>query len=156
MRLTSYTDYAMRVLLYLGTRPDRVCSIGEISRAYGVSQNHLVKVVQGLAKLGYVASVRGRTGGIRLARPAEDIRIGQVIRETEDDFDLVDCNGCVIAPACGLTSVLGEAVLAFMAVLDRYTLRDLLNRRGELLGIFQLGANTTPLNPSTAGRGTPV
>jgi Rrf2 family nitric oxide-sensitive transcriptional repressor len=106
-----------------------------------------VKVVQGLARLGYVASVRGRTGGIRLARPAEEIGIGQVIRATEDDFNLADCNGCVIAPACGLTSVLGEAVLAFMAVLDRYTLSDLLDRRGKLLGLFQAGANTTPSNP---------
>jgi Rrf2 family transcriptional regulator, nitric oxide-sensitive transcriptional repressor len=137
MRLTSYTDYAMRVLLYLGARPERICSVAEISRAYSISQNHLVKVVQGLGKLGYVASVRGRTGGIRLARPANEICIGQVIRETEDDFDLVDCHRCVIAPACGLTSALDEALAAFMAVLDRYTLADLLDRRiGHLLGLF--------------------
>ena len=136
MRLTSYTDYSMRVLLYLGARPGRICSVAEISRAYGVSQNHLVKVVHGLGKLGYVASVRGRTGGIRLAKPAAEIRIGQVIRETEDGFDLVDCPRCIIASACGLTAVLGEALAAFMAVLDSYTLADLLKRPSELIGLL--------------------
>jgi Rrf2 family nitric oxide-sensitive transcriptional repressor len=136
MRLTSYTDYSMRVLLYLGARPGRICSVAEISRAYGVSQNHLVKVVHGLGKLGYVASVRGRTGGIRLAKPAAEIRIGQVIRDTEDGFDLVDCPRCIIASACGLTSVLGEALAAFMAVLDSYTLADLLKRPSELIGLL--------------------
>jgi Rrf2 family transcriptional regulator, nitric oxide-sensitive transcriptional repressor len=136
MRLTSYTDYSMRVLLYVGARPDRLCSVAEISRAYGISQNHLVKVVQGLVKLGYVASVRGRTGGIRLLKAPQNIRIGAVIRDTEDDFDLVDCPSCLIAPACGLTGVLGEALAAFMAVLDGYTLADLLNRRTELLSLF--------------------
>jgi Rrf2 family transcriptional regulator, nitric oxide-sensitive transcriptional repressor len=146
MRLTSYTDYSMRVLLYLGARPDRTCSVAEISRAYGISQNHLVKVVQGLGKLGYVASVRGRTGGIRLAKAPGDICIGQVIRETEDDFALVDCHRCVISTACGLTSALDEALSAFMAVLDRYSLADLLGRRGALLGLFQSGSSRLPLN----------
>lgn len=136
MRLTSYTDYSMRVLLYLGTHPDRLCSVAEISRAYGISQNHLVKVVHGLGKLGYVASARGRTGGIRLAKPASKIGIGKVIRETEDDFDLVDCQRCLISSACGLSSALDEAMAAFMAVLDRYTLADLLARRADLLGLF--------------------
>lgn len=143
MRLTSYTDYSMRVLLYLGARPGRICSVAEISRAYGISQNHLVKVVQGLAKLGYVAASRGRTGGIRLARPADEIRVGQVIRETEDGFDLVDCQRCVIASACGLTGVLDEALAAFMAVLDRYTLADLLARRPALFGLFDAAAKGT-------------
>jgi Rrf2 family nitric oxide-sensitive transcriptional repressor len=146
MRLTSYTDYSMRVLLYLGARPDRTCSVAEISRAYGISQNHLVKVVQGLGKLGYVASARGRTGGIRLAKAPSDISIGQVIRETEDDFALVDCQRCVISTACGLTSVLDEALAAFMAVLDSYTLVDLLTRRGALLGLFPSSDSRLPLN----------
>jgi Rrf2 family nitric oxide-sensitive transcriptional repressor len=143
MRLTTYTDYSMRVLLYLGARPDRICSIAEISRAYGISQNHLVKVVQGLAKLGYVASLRGRSGGIRLAKPVDEINIGEVIRATEDDFNLVDCHRCIIASACGLTSALDEALAAFMAVLDRYTLRDLLDRRGGIATLF-----SAPLAPS--------
>src|SRR5215475_5174850 len=126
MRLTRYTDYAMRTLLYLGTRPERLCSIGEVASAYGVSQNHLMKVVNDLANAGYIESVRGRGGGVRLGRPAEKINIGALVRHTEGGFDLVDCESCVIAPACGLTGALYEALAAFMAVLDGYTLADLL------------------------------
>lgn len=136
MKLTRYTDYALRVLLYLGARPERLCSISEVSRAYGVSQNHLMKIVHDLGKAGFVASVRGRLGGIRLARPAGEIVVGAVVRHTEEGFDLVDCGGCVIAPACGLTGVLKEALAAFMAVLDRYTLEDLLAKRVDLLALF--------------------
>lgn len=137
MRLTRYTDFAMRVLIYLGTREDRLCSISEISRAYGVSQNHLMKVVQDLGRAGYVTSARGRLGGIRLARPPAEINIGAVIRHTEEGFDLVDCGGCLIAPACGLTGVLAEAIVAFLAVLDRHTLADVLAKRGELFRLFE-------------------
>src|SRR5690349_3030902 len=122
VRLTRYTDYAMRVLLHLGAHPHRLCSIAEMARAYGISQNHLMKVVHDLGKAGYVASVRGRFGGFRLARPPEAINVGAVVRHTEDDLDLVECGTCVIQPACGLTGVLGEALGAFLAVLDRYTL----------------------------------
>ena len=133
MRLTRYSDFALRVLLYLGARPGKVCAVSEIAKAYGVSQNHLTKVVHELGKAGYVASVRGRFGGVRLARPAAEINVGEVIRFTEDDFDLVECPTCVIAPACGLNLVLGEALEAFMAVLNRYTLADLLAGRSEAL-----------------------
>jgi len=136
MRLTLYTDYAMRVLLYVGARGDRLSSISEISRAYGISQNHLMKVVNDLVRAGYLASVRGRSGGIRLGRSPGEINIGAVIRHTEDGFDLVDCGTCVIAPACGLTAVLGEAKGAFMAVLDSYSLADLLRRRGDMRALF--------------------
>jgi Rrf2 family nitric oxide-sensitive transcriptional repressor len=125
MKLTLYTDYAMRVLLYLSAQPEKVCSISEISRAYGISQNHLMKVVHDLGKAGFVTSVRGRSGGIKLARPADQIRVGDVVRQTEDGFDLVDCGGCIVAPACGMTGVLKEAVRAFLGVLDRYTFADL-------------------------------
>lgn len=137
MKLTRYTDYAMRVLLYLGARPDQICSIQEISNAYAISHNHLMKVVHDLGKAGYVASVRGRGGGIRLARPATEIVVGQVIRHTEEGFDLVDCGSCVVAPACGLTGVLNEALHAFMAVLDRYTLEDLLQRKVDFAALLQ-------------------
>jgi Rrf2 family nitric oxide-sensitive transcriptional repressor len=137
MRLTGYTDYSLRVLMYLGARPDRLASVAEISRAYGISQNHLMKVVNGLGRLGYVASSRGRTGGIRLAKPSDQISIGRVVRETEDGFDLVDCQRCVISSACGFASVLDEAMAAFMQVLDGYTLADLLNRRTNIAGILQ-------------------
>jgi len=136
MRLTRYTDYAMRVLLYLGARPERLCSIAEISGAYRISQNHLMKVVNDLVREGYVASVRGRFGGIRLGRAAEEINVGAVIRHTEDGFDLTDCGGCVIAPACGLTGALREALAAFMAVLDGYTLADLLAKKIDIRALF--------------------
>ena len=138
MRLTRYTDYAMRVLLYLSARPDRLCSISEMSRAYGISQNHLMKVVHDLRKAGYVASARGRSGGVRLARAPEQIRLGEVVRLAEEDFDLVDCGSCVIAPGCGMSSVLKEATDAFLAVLDRYTFADLPKRDVDLLSLFSL------------------
>jgi Rrf2 family transcriptional regulator, nitric oxide-sensitive transcriptional repressor len=138
MRLTLYTDYALRVLLYLGTREGELCAISEIAKAYGISQNHLMKIVHDLGKAGYLKSVRGRFGGVELARPAADISVGEVVRRTEEGFELVDCGSCVIAPACGLTGVLAEALTAFMAVLDGYTLADLLAKRealGRLLAV---------------------
>ena len=132
MKLTLFTDYSMRVLLYLGAQPGRLCSIGEVAQAYRVSQNHMMKVVNQLVRQGYVESVRGRSGGIRLGRAAEDINLGALIRATEDGFELVDCGRCVVAPACGVTGVLGEALGAFLAVLDRYTLADMLTSRLRL------------------------
>ena len=106
MKLTLFTDYAVRVLLYLGARPERLCSIGEVAQAYRVSQNHLMKVVNRLARHGYVDSVRGRAGGIRLGRPATAINLGALVRDTEDGFELVDCARCVVAPACGATRMI--------------------------------------------------
>lgn len=148
MRLTRYSDYAMRVLLYLAARPDRLCSISEIARAYGISQNHLMKVVHDLGKAGFVASARGRAGGIRLARPSSEIRVGNVLRHTEDGFDLVDCPNCILSNGCGLSSALDEALAAFMAVLDRYSLADLMGRRKEMLRLFlhldDLGTHSQP------------
>ncbi len=138
MRLTRYTDYAMRVLLYLGAQPDRVCSIAEIARAYGISQNHLMKVAHDLGKAGYVEGIRGRSGGIRLARPADAINVGAVVRHTEEGFELAECGDCVIAPACGLTGALAEALAAFMKVLDGHTLADLLKKRSKLMDLFKV------------------
>jgi len=137
MRLTRYTDYAMRVLLYLGARQDRLCSISEIAQAYDISQNHLMKVVSDLVGAGYVESVRGRSGGVRLAKPPAEINVGAVVRHTEDGFDLVDCANCVIAPACGLTGALNQALAAFMKVLDGYTLENLMGRRVDMTDIFE-------------------
>lgn len=131
MRLTRYTDFAMRVLLYLGRQPDRICPVSEIARGYDISHNHLMKVVNDLVNAGYLRSVRGRHGGVLLARPAERIRIGDLVRHTEDSFDLVGCGSCIIAPACGLTGILDEALEAFLGVLDRYTLADVLQRKGD-------------------------
>jgi len=132
MKLTLFTDYSIRVLLYLAARPDRRCSISEIAQAYRISQNHLMKVVNDLARSGYIDSVRGRGGGIRLGKQPKEINIGALIRHTEEGFDLVDCPSCVIAPACGMTSVLREAVSAFLDVLDSYSLADLVQKRENL------------------------
>src|SRR3546814_8938415 len=107
MRLTLFTDYSIRVLLYLGTQPERLCSIADVARGYDVSQNHLMKVVNELARAGYVASVRGRSGAIRLGRSPEEINIGAVIRHTEAGFELLDFDNCFVASARGLTGILG-------------------------------------------------
>ena len=140
MKLTRYTDYALRVLMHIAARPDRLASISEMARTYRISHNHLMKVVHDLRKQGYLESVRGRSGGVRLARLPEDIRVGEVVRHTEGGFDLVDCASCVIASACSLTSALRQALAAFMAVLDNYTLADLVAERQnglrELLASF--------------------
>lgn len=137
MRLTRYTDYAMRVLLHLAARDDGdLSSIGEIAGLYKISQNHLMKVVQDLGKAGFVRTVRGRGGGIALARPADQIIVGQVVRQTEEGFQLVDCTNCVIAPACTLPRALNEATAAFIAVLDKYSLEDLLDQRHQMRALF--------------------
>ena len=136
MRLTRYTDYALRVLLQLTVQDERLVSIGEISRAYSISQNHLMKVVQDLSRAGFVTAVRGRNGGLRLGRRPEEIRIGDVVRHTEDGFQLVDCSTCKVAPACTLPRGLNEATRAFLAVLDRYTLADMTSQRGDLRALL--------------------
>lgn len=140
MRLTRHTDYALRVLILLAAHPRDFASIAEISVAFGVSQNHLMKVVQGLAAAGFVETVRGRHGGLRLARAPAAISIGAVVRHSEENFEIAECGACVIAPACGLTAVLDEALNAFIAVLDRYSLADVAAQRSRLATI--LGLNT--------------
>ncbi|GHO46334.1 Rrf2 family transcriptional regulator [Ktedonospora formicarum] len=131
MRLTYQTDYALRVLLYLATCPDKhLANIEQISQIYSISNNHLVKIVHKLGKLGYLKTLRGRKGGIRLARDPATIIIGEVVRQTEEDFHIVECfdcehNRCVITPVCQLRGALQEALEAFMRVLDNYTLADL-------------------------------
>ena len=149
MKLTRYTDYALRVLMHLAAKPDRLSSISEIARSYAISQNHLMKVVHDLRKEGYVAAVRGRTGGIRLGRPAGEIVVGDVVRHTEDGFDLVDCGSCLIVRACGLTGVLNEATAAFLAVLDRHTLADLVQDRGEALRTLFAPRPVAPADATT-------
>ena len=136
LRLTLFTDYAMRVLMHLAADPDRQSSVGQIARDFAISRNHLTKVVHGLSRAGYIASARGRGGGIRLARPAEQIVVGEVVRRTEDGFQLFDCGACLIAPACGLTPVVSEALAAFLGVLDRYTLADLVAGKDAMRALF--------------------
>ena len=126
MRLTRYTDYSLRVLIHLALHDDRLCSIGEMSRTYDVSHNHLMKVVNALARDGFIQTVRGRAGGMRLARPPEEITVGEVVRRTEEGFELADCSGCALSPACGLTSVLAKGMQAILAVFDSFTIADLL------------------------------
>jgi len=129
MRLTHHVDLALRVLMHLAlTRNERV-TIQEIAEAFDISRNHLMKVVHSLARLGYIDSTRGSGGGIRLGKSPEAINIGQVVVEMEPDFGLVECfrpdNRCVITPACRLPAMLNEALRAFLDVLERYTLADL-------------------------------
>jgi Rrf2 family nitric oxide-sensitive transcriptional repressor len=132
VRLTRYTDYSLRVLIHLALNDDRLCSIGEIARTYDVSHNHLMKVVNALARDGFIETVRGRAGGMRLARPAGEISVGAVVRRTEEGFELADCSGCALSPACGLTGVLAKGVQAMMAVFDSYTIADLLTDRNVM------------------------
>lgn len=137
MRLTMYTDYSLRVLIYLGTKGDgKLTTIQEISDAYNISKNHLMKVTFELGKAGFIETVRGRGGGIRLADLPENINVGKVVRQMEEDFHLVECfnpetNMCPISPICGLRGVLGKALHAYLSVLDEYNLQDLLfNKEG--------------------------
>lgn len=137
MQLTRFTDYSIRVLLHVGARdPGDLSSIGEIADAYGISRNHLMKVVQDLGQGGFLETVRGRKGGLLLGRPPEQITIGDVVRHTETHFRFVDCTSCVIATACVLPRAFQEATRAMLAVLDGYTLADALERRDELRRIF--------------------
>ena len=135
MQLTLHADYAFRVLLYLGSQPPgHVAATKDISQSYGISKHHLVRVVQTLSEHGYVAVNPGRTGGVSLAREANQIKLGDVMRNTETNLQVVECfdmrtNTCPIVPVCQLKPVLSEALDAFLAVLDRYTLADLLNPR---------------------------
>ena len=132
MRLTRYTDYAFRVLFHVAVNDGRPVPIAEIARTFDISQNHLVKVVHDLVKVGYLNSVRGRSGGVLLARPANVIGLGEVVRHTEPDMRLLDCVGCLIAPACHLPRPMQEAINAFVAVLDNYTLADIVNESDGL------------------------
>jgi Rrf2 family nitric oxide-sensitive transcriptional repressor len=138
MKLTRYTDYSLRVLIHLAAHENELTSIGRIASRYVISQNHLMKVVQDLAGAGFVETVRGRNGGLRLARPAAEINVGDLVRHTEGGFDLVECGGCVIAPACGLPRILAEATRAFLATLDRYTIADISSRPADLRALFAL------------------
>lgn len=143
MRLTFHTDYALRMLAYLAMRPGRACTVSDVAETYRLSRNHLLKVALTLRRLGYIETSRGRAGGIRLARPLADINIGALVRATEEDLALVECmqgggGSCVISPACMLKGMFAEALAAWLAVLDKYTLADAVRNRtvlSSLLGI---------------------
>lgn len=130
MRLTTFTDYTFRVLMYLALEPKRLATIPEIAAAYGISENHLMKVVHQLGQTGVVESIRGKGGGVRLARDPQEIRLGQIVRASEGSNAVVECfspdsNTCRIAPACRLTNILVEAFDALYESLDAYSLADL-------------------------------
>ncbi len=146
MRLTHFTDYSLRVLIYVAVKGDEReerATIAEIAERFAISRNHLMKVVQELNRLGYLSATRGKHGGLRLNRAPADVSLGGLVRDTEPDLGLVECfrdgDACAITPACRLKPILGEALAAFLAVLDRYTLADLLGpHRAELIQLLQL------------------
>ncbi|MEI2735685.1 MAG: Rrf2 family transcriptional regulator [Rhodoblastus sp.] len=132
MRLTNFSDFSMRLLMYAAVNEDRLITIEETSEVYDISRAHLMKIANTLTRAGYLKAVRGRSGGLKLAKPPKKIRLGDVLRATESDFDLVECftkdSQCVITRACRLRGILHEALDAFAATLDRYTLADLMLR----------------------------
>ena len=168
MRLTNYSDYALRSLIYLAVKPDQhsLANISDIANSYNISKSHLTKIIHQLGQLGYIDSVRGKNGGIRLACAPKDINLGVLIKQIEPDFALVECFatqlpngerqphskglpitlidesasiskvGCVISPVCQLKGVFFEALTAFIAVLERYTLADLMNNEAELAALL--------------------
>lgn len=151
MKLTAFTDYSLRVLIYLAAEPERRATVGQICTAFDIKANHLTKVVHRLGKCGWVETTRGKGGGLVLAKAAADICIGQVVRDTEGPAMPAECfapdeNTCAIASCCRLKGVLAEAVKAFYAVLDRYTLSDITRNPQELLAIVHFQRPPTPTN----------
>lgn len=142
MRLTYFSDYAFRVLMYLSVTRDRRCTIREISGAYGISRAHLMKVVNLLTREGFITAQRGPSGGLTMAIPPEDIRLGDVIRKTEDDLGLVECfrpeNTCRLTPACALAPALSRAMTAFLTELDKQTIADLVNKPQPIRRLLEI------------------
>lgn len=137
MRLTSYTDYSLRSLMYLAMNRDHLVTIGEIAQTHNIAKNHLTKVIHHLGLLGFVETVRGRSGGLRLAREPGEISIGEVVRHTESDFYMASCfdqsaQGCLYAAGCELRGVLAQATKAFLDVLDGVTLEQMVQRDPRL------------------------
>lgn len=130
MRLTTMSDYAMRLLMYVGQHPERLCTIAEVARAYDISEAHLTKITHQLALAGWLETVRGKGGGMRLATSPQHIGLGAVVRSMEPDFNIVEClsrdTTCQLTSSCHLTHIINEALQSFMQHLDRYTLVDLL------------------------------
>lgn len=136
MHLKSYTDYSLRILIYLGVHTDRTVTIGEVAEAFQISRNHLMKVAQQLAALGYVRSTPGPKGGMSLARPPQEINVGEVIRRMENNFHIVECfdvanDCCYLSPNCRLKGVIGDALKLFLGSLEQYTLKDILCYPGK-------------------------
>lgn len=143
MRLTNYTDYSLRVLIYLASQePSKLSNIKEIAEVYGISKNHLMKVTHDLGKMGVIETIRGRNGGIKLAHPPNEINIGSIVRKTEDDFKVVECfdgGACILTPICGLKHMLHKALSAYFEVLDGYTLADIVHNPLVYRQLFETG-----------------
>ena len=157
MSLTVYTDYALRMLMYLALKDDGLATIEEIARSYGISKNHLMKVAHQLCVAGYVETLRGRHGGLRLGKPAKAIRLGEVVRHTEPDMAIVMCfepvnADCAILPSCVLRKALQRASAAFIDVLDDYTLGDLVKPRTSLQAMLSIAPAKPAREPSTIRR----
>jgi len=141
MRLNVQTDYALRLIMDLAVKREKLVNIADVAKRYGISKNHLMKVANTLGREGVIETVRGRSGGLRLGRPPSEIIVGDVVRCMEVDFAVVECfkgrNGnCLITPACRLKAALYDAVQAFLAVLDRYTVEDLVKRNPSLRALL--------------------
>jgi Rrf2 family nitric oxide-sensitive transcriptional repressor len=135
MRLTRFTDYSLRTLMYLGRHDGSLMSVADVAHACRIKENHLSKVVAHLARIGLIETVRGRRGGLRLAKPRSQISVGEVIRDSEDNFAVVECfasDACPLIGACRLAPAIQEALDAFFAVLDRYALNDVILTRPNL------------------------
>lgn len=130
MRLTTLTDYALRLLMYLAQRPERLCTIAEVAGSYGVSEAHMMKVTHQLGLAGWIETVRGKGGGMRLAHAPQDISLGAVVRSIEPDFFMVECfsagNACVLTDNCKLTGIIEGALRSFLDYLNRSSLADIL------------------------------
>ena len=142
MKLTQYSNYAIRTLMFANLHPDRLCQCQEVADTFKVSKAHLVKCVHQLGQWGFVHSVRGRNGGFRLARPANEITVGAVIRKTEDTLDLVECfnsetNSCPLISGCKLNQLLSRALAGFMAEMDRVTIEDITANQKQLLVLLK-------------------
>lgn len=133
MRLTKHTDFALRVLMYLAVKPGELQTIPDIASTFGVSRNHLMKVVNNLVVFGYLDSVRGRNGGLKLAKPKSAISIGAVVQDMEFTMELAACDECALLPVCKLKPILAEGARSFIATLDKYTLADLTSNENQLL-----------------------
>ena len=142
MRITKHSDYSLRVLMYLAAHPERSCTIKEISESYDISQNHLMKVVQQLAQLGFAKTVRGKNGGIWLGEPAENIFVGDVLNQLGEGSELVECiseeANCKITSLCELKHVFAKAQRAFFQTLNEYSLADILGDRAAVATLLQL------------------
>lgn len=136
MRLTAMTDYSMRLLMYLGNHPERLCTIAEVAKVHGISEPHLMKITHRLAQAGWIETIRGKHGGMRLAREPGEISLGAVVRDMENDLAIVACMGgqnpdCILVGQCGLTGIMQGALDKFLAHLDSFSVADILPAKSD-------------------------